>query len=139
MALAPRHGRTEPRPPPKVREGEDASHRAMVSRLPCIVCGVEEPRVNVDPHHLQRSVPKDQRGMGLRAVDKYTVPLCRDVAAQSMHHDEVESGGDDEAWLAERGIQGRDVAAELWRRRGDFEAMRDYVIRHLFGRGVYVR
>lgn len=107
-------------------------HEEDVSRCPCLVCGRDEPHVIVDPHHLQRSVPATERGTGRRAADRYLIPLCRD------DHRWAEKDGDDEAALASVGIQGRAVADELWGRRGDFDLMRNYVVRCLFNRGIYI-
>lgn len=133
VAMRPRISRTVPAVPPRPREGMSPKHEEDVSRCPCIVCGREEPYVTVDPHHLQRSVPATERGTGRRAADRYLIPLCRE------HHDWAEKDGDDEAALVEVGINGRAVADALWARRGEFNDMREYVIRNLSGRGIYIQ
>lgn len=125
MALRARHGVSVPKVPERPRDGMSPTHEKNVSALPCVICGRPEPYVTVDPHHLQRSLPANERGTSRRAADRYLIPLCRE------HHKAAESGGDDESWLVEQGIQGRDVAAELWSRRGDPEAMREYVVKVL--------
>lgn len=124
--------RNTPIVPPRPREGMSSKHSDDVSACPCVVCGRKEPYVIVDPHHLQRAVPHTERGTSRRAADRYLIPLCRD------DHTWAESKGDDEAMLATVGVQGRVVADELWRRRGDFVGMCDYVIRSLFNRGIYI-
>lgn len=119
-----RIARSVPVVPPRPREGMSEDHRKMIKLLCCLVCGRCAPS---DPHHLQRGLPPDQRGMARKAADKYLIPLCR--ACHDGH------GPDDEAWLAERGVMGRDIAAALWGARGDLEAMHRIVVRNLISRG----
>lgn len=44
-------------------------------------------KVGCDPHHLKHGLAGEGRSFGRRAVDKFTVPLCR------LHHDEIEAAG----------------------------------------------
>jgi len=61
--------------------------------------------------------------MGQRAADRYAIPLS--VRA----HRELHAAGDEEAWLAAMGVDGRALAAALWRVSGDIEAGMRIVIR----------
>jgi len=66
------------------REGNCDLHRANIKHLPCVVCWKAPPN---DGHHLKSGSARHSRGMGMRAVDKFLVPLCR------RHHDDLESYG----------------------------------------------
>jgi hypothetical protein len=108
-------------------------HRKMVKRLPCLVCGKNGPS---DPHHLKRALPTNERGASRKAADRYLIPLCRDPLNDHGNgcHEKAE-GTDDEAWLAENGIDGRAIAGALWRATGELDAMLRIVERSLLTRG----
>lgn len=126
MALRARIPRSVVTVPPRKREGMSGAHLAMVRKLPCIVCG----RPAEEAHHLLRGLPPDERGTSRRAADRWAVPVCiRDHRAAHAH-------GDDERWLAERGVDGRAIAAALWSARGDEQAMMRVVERSLLGRRI---
>lgn len=80
----------------KDRDGNDELHLGAIRKLPCCIPGCTV--VGSDPHHL-KCVP-GTRGMGLRAPDRYTLPLCRG------HHDDVEAAGsrNEVKWFAKHGI-----------------------------------
>ena len=63
------------------------------------------------------------RGIGRRAADRYAIPLS------AKAHLELHIAGDEEAWLAAVGIDGRALAAALWRVSGEFEAGMRIVMR----------
>ena len=86
-------------------------HLAFLRRLECPVYPGERP---IEAHHLLRA--DRTRGMGRKAADRYSIPL-----SQRAHH-ELHDAGDEEGWLAARGIDGRALAATLWRNTGDIEA-----------------
>ena len=125
MLLPPRIPKTG-LPPSKTkppRSGMCRDHLAFIRSLSCPIYPDEGP---VEAHHLLRA---DQtRGMGRRAADRYAIPLS--VKA----HRELHAAGDEEAWLAERGIDGRALAAALWRVSGNMGAARRAVCR---SRGPY--
>lgn len=127
--MRPRIARSVVTVPPRPREGMSRQHEEAIRCMPCLHCG-KAPRV--DPHHLQRGLPPRERGMGRRASDQFAIPLCRRC------HDAAEATGDDEAVLASWGIDGRGIAAALWRVKGDRKAMMRVIARSLNARGIYV-
>jgi hypothetical protein len=128
MSLSARIPRKVVKVPERKRPGHDPQHKKAVKKLPCVGCGGAE---GVDPHHLKRAVPHNdgKGGMGMTATHKWTIPLCRDC------HDGAHGAGDDERWLTERGVDGRQIAEALWRERGDDGAMKRVVERSLLTRG----
>jgi len=112
MPLPARHGRTALRRTPMRRPGDSQAHLAFVRSLPCVVCGGK-----AEAHHLNRAVDGKPKGTGRKNEDRWAIPLC------PQHHngqrDSAHGHGDDEAWLASKGIQGRDLAMALWSHTGD--------------------
>ncbi|MBM4073869.1 MAG: DUF968 domain-containing protein [Planctomycetes bacterium] len=104
------------RPSKQRREGESPKHRRNVAALGCVLCGRA-----ADPHHLM-GLDKG-RGMGMRNTDRWAIPICR------KHHDEAHAAGDDEAYLAQHGVDARALASSLWASRDDVEGMRRVVFR----------
>jgi hypothetical protein len=85
-----------------VRE-RDRDHLRFVAAHPCLVCG----RTPSDPHHIKFV---EQRAMGRKVSDRFTVPICR------LHHRELHRRGKERAWWQRQGIDPLVVAADLWRR-----------------------
>jgi hypothetical protein len=83
-----------------VRE-RDRDHLRFVAAQPCLVCG----RTPSDPHHIKFA---EQRTIGRRVSDRFTVPICR------LHHRELHRRGDERAWWQKQGIDPLAVAASLW-------------------------
>jgi hypothetical protein len=83
-----------------VRE-RDRDHLRFVAAQPCLVCG----RAPSDPHHIKFA---EQRAMGRRVSDRFTVPICR------LHHRELHRRGNERAWWQKQGIDPLVVAASLW-------------------------
>jgi hypothetical protein len=79
----------------------DRDHLRFVASQPCLVCG----RTPSDAHHVKFA---EQRAMGRKVSDKFTVPLCR------LHHRELHRRGDERAWWNAQGIDPLPVAANLW-------------------------
>ena len=71
------------------------------------------------------------KGMGRKNEDRWAIPLC---SIPGGCHDKAHAAGDDEAWLASRGVDGRSVATALWAARGDLKAMERIVFRSFQGR-----
>lgn len=120
--IAPRIRKDMPAHKHKVRDGMDANHLANVRKLPCCVCGAENRPINA--HHLLQPDDPKERGTGRKAADKYAIPLCVVPGTRQGCHDRLHDAGDEEAFLAKHGVPGREVAAMLWRNRGDVEAMK---------------
>jgi ERF superfamily len=85
-----------------VRE-RDRNHLRFVASQPCLVCG----RGPSDAHHIKFA---EQRAMGRKVSDKFTVPICR------LHHRELHRRGDERAWWRKQGLDPLPVAAALWER-----------------------
>jgi hypothetical protein len=85
-----------------VRE-RDREHLKFVAAQPCLVCG----RTPSDPHHIKFA---EQRAMGRRVSDRFTVPICR------LHHRELHRRGNERAWWQRQGIDPLAIAATLWAR-----------------------
>jgi hypothetical protein len=83
-----------------VRE-RDREHLKFVAAQPCLVCG----RTPCDPHHIKFA---EQRAMGRRVSDRFTVPICR------LHHRELHRRGNERAWWQRLGIDPLAIAAALW-------------------------
>jgi hypothetical protein len=83
-----------------VRE-RDREHLKFVAAQPCLICG----RAPSDPHHIKFA---EQRAMGRRVSDRFTVPICR------LHHRELHRRGNERAWWQRQGIDPLAIAATLW-------------------------
>jgi hypothetical protein len=83
-----------------VRE-RDRDHLRFVASQPCLVCG----RTPSDAHHIKFA---EQRAMGRKVSDRFTVPVCR------LHHRELHRQGDERAWWAMQGLDPLAMAATLW-------------------------
>jgi len=83
-----------------VRE-RDREHLKFVASQPCLICG----RTPSDPHHIKFA---EQRAMGRKVSDRFTVPICR------LHHRELHRKGNERAWWEKQEIDPLPVAARLW-------------------------
>jgi hypothetical protein len=83
-----------------VRE-RDREHLKFVASQPCLVCG----RTPSDAHHIKFA---EQRAMGRKVSDKFTVPICR------LHHRELHRRGNERAWWESHAIDPSAIAAILW-------------------------
>jgi hypothetical protein len=81
----------------------DRDHLRFVAAQPCLVCG----RTPSDPHHIKFA---EQRAMGRKVSDRFTVPICR------LHHRELHRRGNERAWWRSYGIDPLAIAAALWGR-----------------------
>jgi hypothetical protein len=86
---------------PEPRRIRDRDHVRFVAKQPCLICG----RKPADPHHL-RFV--QQRALGRKVSDEFTVPLCRG------HHREVHRSGNEAAWWTNAGVDPTVTARALW-------------------------
>jgi ERF superfamily len=85
----------------------DRNHLRFVAAQPCLVCG----RTPSDPHHVRFA---EQRGMGRKVSDRFTVPICR------LHHRELHRKGNERAWWEKQEIDPLPVAARLWAKTHEF-------------------
>jgi hypothetical protein len=83
-----------------VRE-RDRDHLRFVAAQPCLVCG----RTPSDAHHIKFA---EQRTMGRKVSDRFTVPICR------LHHRELHRRGNERAWWQKQEIDPLAIAANLW-------------------------
>jgi len=104
------------------RDGMSRAHLDNMAGLPCLGCG--QRKATVVGHHLCAGLmAAGVRGMGIKAPDRFAAPLCFECHKAAHDH------GNDEAWLTERGIDGRAATDALWAARGDVEAMARVVFR----------
>lgn len=75
---------------PKLQRWTNDKYLQWVKSQPCCVCGA----IADDAHHL---IGYGQGGMGTKAHDLFTIPLCR------VHHDELHR--DPKGWEGEHGSQ----------------------------------
>jgi hypothetical protein len=88
-------------PYPEPRRIRDRNHVRFVTKQPCLICG----RRPADPHHLRFT---QQRTLGRKVSDEFTVPLCRG------HHREAHRSGDEAAWWKNAGVDPTVTARALW-------------------------
>jgi DNA-binding transcriptional regulator PaaX len=91
------------------REGNCEKHLALLRLCPCAV-SLKMPAGEV--HHLKMGLAGQERGMGMRATDKWGIPLCHDV------HMDLESHGSrrEYEFLSARGLHDPiGLADALWR------------------------
>jgi hypothetical protein len=89
-------------PYPEPRRIRDRDHVRFVTKQPCLICG----RRPADPHHLRFT---QQRALGRKVSDEFTVPLCRG------HHREAHRSGDEATWWKSVGVDPTIAARALWR------------------------
>ena len=89
-------------PHPEPRRIRDRDHVRFVAKQPCLICG----RRPADPHHLRFM---QQRALGRKVSDEFTVPLCRG------HHREAHRCGDEATWWKSVGVEPTVAARALWR------------------------
>ena len=79
----------------------DRDHLKFVSTQPCLACG----RSPSDAHHLKFA---QQRALGRKVSDEFTVPLCR------AHHRELHQRGDERKWWQQLNVDPMPMAQRLW-------------------------
>ena len=77
------------------------AHLLFVRAQACLVCK-QSP---CDAHHLKFA---QQRALGRKVSDEFTVPLCR------AHHQQLHRHGNEKAWWANLQISPLETAKELW-------------------------
>jgi len=79
----------------------DRNHLRFVSTQPCLACG----RTPSDAHHLRFA---EQRALGRKVSDEFTVPLCR------LHHRELHRCGNELTWWQLVNVDPMHTAQRLW-------------------------
>lgn len=101
------------------RPGNSPAHLSWIRQMPCSACLAARPRVIVDPHHLRGGEAAAEHDVGMRAPDKWSVPLCR------PHHDDLHriTSRREKQWFYDAGVDPYDLAVALWSATGDLERM----------------
>jgi hypothetical protein len=86
---------------PEPRRIRDRDHVRFVAQQTCLVCG----RRPCDAHHLRTA---QNRALGRKVSDEFTVPLCRG------HHRELHRHGDETAWWQKLELDPSGAARALW-------------------------
>lgn len=115
--MKPRIPKNLPPRQKRARDGDSKAHLAFIRSLPCCVCG----NGLTQAHHILRADDRP-KGTGRRNHDKYALPICAFHHIAQFGHDTAHGSGNDEAWLQGHGIDGRALAAALWRVSGDLDA-----------------
>jgi hypothetical protein len=101
------------------RDGMSVEYLAKIRKLPSCISWISP----VEAHHLRI---KAERGVGLRASDKWALPLTPEEH-RSVH----KVGSRREAdWFRVRGIDCYHLAAALWSNRHDLQAMYRVLLVH---------
>jgi len=108
------------------RPGMSDGHLKLIRKLPCLAC-LKVPAGTV--HHL-KDVPGRERGMAIRATDRWGVPMC-------IHcHELIERAGsrNERQWFVEHAaVDVVLVAMSLWGATGDVSRMLRVLIAHKGG------
>lgn len=111
------------------REGNSEAHLALLRLLPCCVTG-NTPCGSA--HHLKSGPAARERGVNMRATDKWGLPLAYEAHILGV---EKVATRYEHAWFREHGIDDPyELAAALWQATGDLERMRRVLQAHV-GRG----
>jgi hypothetical protein len=98
------------------RAGMSKTHLENIRQLQCTICCATAPSVIIDAHHLKSGAAATERGIGLKATDRRTIPLCRE------HHMFVERFGSrrERAVIIDAcGIDPHHLSDALWRQSSD--------------------
>lgn len=79
----------------------DRAHLRFVAQQPCLVCG----RLPGHAHHVNFL---QARGLGQKASDEFTVPLC------ALHHRALHDAGNEVSWWSQLNIDPAPAALTLW-------------------------
>lgn len=107
------------------RSGNSEKHLALIRKMPCCICLKISGKT--DPHHLKLGEAGLERGLGMRATDKFTVPMCR------LHHEGAErvGGRGEAAYFRDHSIPDvLELAHALWNGTGDLGRMIKILMAH---------
>jgi hypothetical protein len=113
----------------KQRPGMSATHLTLLRALPCCITGQEPCR---QAHHLrsmfgQSGAAAFSRGLGLKAEDRWALPLAHEPHMESHRV----SSRDERGWFLERGIDPHALAKALWIATGNLDRMRRVLAAHI--------
>jgi hypothetical protein len=91
------------------REGMSEMHLARIRQLRCTIPGCM--RTDIEAHHLKAGPARRERGLYLKATDRWAVPLCG-----FLHHNELEGLGSraEPAYFDDVGIEAYHLAVAYW-------------------------
>lgn len=108
------------------RPGMSPEHLALVRQLPCTCCYLDR---HTECHHLKSGPAFKERGIGLKATDRWVLPLCGPYG----HHHELEQFGSrrefDWFW-SNFGINPHALANALWHASGDLTRLNRVLLAH---------
>lgn len=112
----------------KTRPGMSPYHLTLLRVLPCCVSGRTPCG---EAHHLRSMIGvgmsgKFTRGLGLRAEDRWSLPLAHGLHMESHRV----SSRQERSWFLERGIDPHLLAKALWKATGDLDRMRKVLLAH---------
>ena len=107
------------------RYGMSKAHLDLVRQLPSCLSG----QVPCDPHHLRSGGAEKERGTGIKATDRWAIPLTRG------EHIDIHkiSGRQERDYLVDRGVNPLELARALWEATGDLDRMTAIVMDNLEG------
>jgi hypothetical protein len=107
----------------KDRPGMSEVHCDLLRAMPCCVTLVQ-PAGTI--HHLKSGEAAKERGVFLRATDRWGLPLAW------TPHEELERLGSrhERQWFMDRGVDPYDLALSLWLNTGDPERMVNILVAH---------
>ena len=107
----------------ELRVGNSNAHLDLIRQLPCTLC---ERHGESDPHHLRFRAAAKERGVGMKATDRWSVPVCRRC------HDEIHALGSrrEEGLFRERGFNALALAHALWANTGALPRMNRVLLAH---------
>jgi hypothetical protein len=106
------------------RSGMSEAHLKLIRQMPCCV-SLYLPAG--EAHHMKTGPAQSERGMGMRATDRWAVPLCHEK------HMELESLGSRKelGWFRDHGIEDPyELANALWNETGDLPRMISILMAH---------
>jgi len=110
------------------REGNNKKHLALIRLLPCCVT-LKMPAG--EAHHLKSGPAAKERGVGMKATDKWAVPLGH---KSHMYGVELLGSRNEFGWFQSHGIDPYELAAALWAATGDLPKMTKIVLAHRAGK-----
>lgn len=109
------------------RAGNSVAHLNLIRMMAsCAVCHANK---DLHAHHLTGGKAAKTRGVGRKAPDRFTLPLC---AMHHTGHTGVHNVGSrrEAAWFLDYGMDGEALADALWAGTGDIGRMNRILLAH---------